>query len=57
MTCRVARLMPNRTQMMTVFCCKCGSSDRDMILISRTFGPYLCPSCAQLMTSCGEGKE
>lgn len=31
----------HRTPMVTVSCCKCGSVDRNVVLISRTLGPQL----------------
>ena len=57
MSCRVARFMPNRTQMVTVFCCKCGSADGEVILIASTYGPYLCLSCGQSTIESGMAKE
>lgn len=47
MTCRTARFTPRYTLIETVSCCKCRSADRELILKSQTFGPHLCPICAQ----------
>ena len=57
MTCRVARLSPDLLRIDVVFCCECGSPDREMCYTSKALGPHLCPTCAQSMVECGGSKE
>jgi hypothetical protein len=53
MTCRVARLSPDLLRVDVVFCCECGSADREVCYPSKALGPHLCQTCAQSMVECG----
>jgi hypothetical protein len=58
MTCRVARLYHNPTQLKDLFsCCKCGPTYLKVFRSSKSFGPYLCRSCAQAIVECRVAKE
>lgn len=47
MTCRAARRFPNPAHLELVYCCKCGSTDLELMYPSNTFGPHLCLRCVQ----------
>lgn len=57
MTCRVARLFQQSTQIKPVACCTCGTRDLDVFFTSRALGLHLCSTCAQSMIVGEVGKE
>jgi hypothetical protein len=47
MSCRVARLSRDHTQLDLGSCCRCGSANLEVCYTSKALGPHLCPPCAQ----------
>jgi len=48
MTCRVARSLPNQTQIVEpIFCCECGLTHVEVLMASKTRGSYVCLNCVQ----------
>lgn len=56
MACRAARLSRDLVRMHAVCCCKCGSTNVEVLRTSMRLGPHLCQICAQQVVRCGTGK-
>lgn len=58
MTCRVARSYRHFAQMESVRCSECGSTYMEVPVTSGTLErPYLCPTCAQSVSTGGAWTE
>jgi hypothetical protein len=57
-TCRVARSFQSHApQVDLVYCCKCGSENRELFWTSKALGPHLCPMCVQSNVEAGKAES